>query len=188
MAFRVITSDARTSAAETSVDFKRMVHSIHAGGFRSNPFTVIGFNTSINDFSGVRFPSSLQNCLNCHVETAGKGSFELPLQSSVLGSTVSTGSTYALAPGAIRTIDVNPGNDLKISPTAATCSGCHDRAEVQSHMTRTGGASFATTQAAIGVSVKERCANCHGPGKEEDVRRAHEIRSSGGVGTRGSGD
>lgn len=188
VAFRVITADARTSAAETSVDFKRMVHSIHAGGFRSKAFTVIGFNTSINDFSGVRFPSSLQNCLNCHVETSGKGSFELPLQASVLGSTISTGSTYALAAGVLRTIDVNPANDLKISPTAATCSGCHDKAEVQSHMTRTGGASFATTQAAIGVSVKERCANCHGPGKEEDVRRAHEIRGGSGGGTRGSRD
>ena len=180
-AYRVITADARTSGAETSIDFKRMVHSIHAGGFRSTAFTVIGFNTSINDFSRVRFPSGLKNCLSCHIETNGKGSFELPLQSSVLGSTISTGSSYAVAAGALRSIDVNPGNDLKISPTAATCSGCHDKAEVQSHMIRTGKASFSTTQAAIGVTVKERCATCHGPGQEEDVRKAHELRSTSGT-------
>jgi OmcA/MtrC family decaheme c-type cytochrome len=188
VAYRAITADARTSAAETSIDFKRMVHSIHAGGFRSTAFTVIGFNSSINDFGSVRFPSSLKNCLNCHVETNGKGSFELPLQASVLGSTISTGSSYAVAIGALRSIDVNPNNDLKISPTAATCSGCHDNAEVQSHMVRTGKASFSTTQAAIGVTVKERCATCHGPGKEEDVRKAHELRSAGGGGAGGHGD
>jgi OmcA/MtrC family decaheme c-type cytochrome len=189
VAYRVITADARTSAAETSIDFKRMVHSIHAGGFRSTAFTVIGFNTSINDFSGVRFPSSLRNCLNCHTETNGKGSFELPLQASVLGSTIKTGSLFAVAAGALRSIDVNPSNDLKISPTAATCSGCHDKAEVQSHMVRTGKASFSTTQAAIGVTVKERCASCHGPGQEEDVRKAHELlRGTGGGHAGGNGD
>ena len=179
VAYRLLTGNPLTSAAETSIDFKRMVHSIHAGTRRSTPFTVIGFNTSIHDFSAVRFPGELRNCLNCHVERNGKGSFELPLQASVLGSTIVTGSTYAVAAGDLRTIDVNPFNDLKISPTAATCSGCHDKGEVQSHMVRTGGASFATTQSAIGVTVRERCASCHGPGKEEDVRKAHELRGSG---------
>ena len=47
-------------------------------------------------------------------------------------------------------------------------------------MIRTGGASFATQQQNIGVTVKERCASCHGPGKEKDVRRVHEISSKEG--------
>jgi OmcA/MtrC family decaheme c-type cytochrome len=82
----------------------------------------------------------------------------------------------------MRTINVNPFEDVKVSPTAAACSACHDRAEIKSHMVRTGGASFATTQQAIGTTVKERCVSCHGPGKEEDVRKAHEIRSGSGGG------
>jgi OmcA/MtrC family decaheme c-type cytochrome len=179
--YRVLTADARTSGPETSIDMKRMVHAIHAGGFRETPFVVVGFNTSVNDFSDVRFPAKLSNCLNCHTEANGKGTFELPLKSGMLGSTVNTGSVYALAAGATRTIDVNPFNDLKITPTAATCSACHDKAEVKSHMIRTGGASFATLQQNIGVTVKERCASCHGPGKEKDVRKAHEISGSGGT-------
>lgn len=179
--FRVNTADPRTSGPETALDFKRMVHSIHAGGFRATPFVVIGFNTSINDYSGVRFPRSLRNCVNCHVDSNGRGTFELPIRSTALGTTVTTGSTYAVPLGASRTIDVNPFNDLKITPTAAACSGRHDRAEVQSHMVRTGGASFSTLQANIGVTVNERCPSCHGPGKEEDVRKAHEI-SSGRLG------
>jgi len=175
-------ADARVYGPETSIDFKRMVHSIHAGGFRKTPYVVIGFQSSVNDFSDVRFPTELRkSCLKCHVVDAatGKGSYELPLKSAVLGTTVNTQSAY-LAPGGSpqRSIDVNPANDLKITPTAATCSGCHDSSEVRSHMIRTGGASFATTQDKIGTTVKERCASCHGPGQDKDVRKVHELSGS----------
>jgi OmcA/MtrC family decaheme c-type cytochrome len=97
----------------------------------------------------------------------------------VLGTTIKTQSVYQVAKtDPSRKIDVNPANDTKISPTAATCSACHDNSEVRSHMIRTGGASFATKQAEIGVTVKERCATCHGPGKEKDVRKVHELGGS----------
>ena len=177
--FRVITADPRTSGPETPVDLKRMVHAIHAGDFRKTPWVIIGFNTSINDYSSVRFPAKLSNCLNCHLDSNGKGTFELPLKDTVLGTTVNTGSLYAALPGANRTIDVNPSNDLKITPIAAACSACHDSSEVRSHMIRTGGASFSTLQANIGSAVIERCPACHGPGKDKDVRKVHEIRTSG---------
>jgi hypothetical protein len=178
----------RLSGVEVPIDFKTMVHSIHAGGFRETPFVVIGFQSSVNDFSYVRFPRELRDCTNCHIKEAGKWTFELPLRDSVLGTTKNTGSgktptgavcNYLTTP---RCVDVDPANDVKISPTAAVCSSCHDKAEVQSHMIRTGGASFSTTQSKIADgTVNERCASCHGPGKEEDVLRAHEIRSAGGT-------
>jgi len=173
-------TDPRIGGPETPIDFKTMVHSIHAGGFRKTPFIVIGRNSSVNDFSEVRFPAELRkSCLKCHVvDASGKGSFELPLKSTVLGTTVKTQSTYQVAAGETRTIDVNPANDLKITPTAATCSACHDNSEVRGHMIKTGGASFATTQDQIGKTVVERCASCHGPGKDKDVRKVHELSSS----------
>lgn len=195
--YRTLTTPAGTpadplvSGDEVSIDFKRMIHSIHAGGFREQPYVVIGFQSTINDFSDVRFPKPLRDCTNCHVDTNGKGSFELPLQSTVLGTTVKTQSVYKVAQpqtgvldsGQYRQINVNPNDDVKITPIAATCSGCHDKAEVRSHMIRTGGASFTTTQAKItSGAVRERCASCHGPGKDKDVRRAHEIDKSDGDG------
>ncbi len=167
----------RTSGEEVSIDFKRMIHGIHAGGFRKTPLRIVGFQGALQDFGGVRFPAELRNCLKCHIEENGKGSFELPINTKALGSTVQTGSTQSSATAA-RTIDTDPWNDLKITPTAAACSGCHDSSEVRGHMIRTGGASFGTRQDNIIAGVTERCVNCHGPGKPEDVRRAHEIRTS----------
>lgn len=173
-------TDPRIGGPETPIDFKVMVHSIHAGGFRKTPFVVIGRNSSVNDFSDVRFPAELRkSCLKCHVvDASGRGSFELPLKGNVSGTTIKTQSTYQVAAGEMRTIDVDPANDLKVTPTAATCSGCHDSSEVRRHMIKTGGASFATTQEEIGTTVKERCASCHGPGKDKDVRKVHELSSS----------
>jgi OmcA/MtrC family decaheme c-type cytochrome len=160
----------RSSGAEESVDFKRLVHGIHAGGFRRSPLVIIGFQGSVNDFSTVRFPAQLRNCTLCHIDSNGKGTFELPV-ASTLGSTINSGSALSPLPGFV---DVNPVPDLKISPTAAACSACHDSSEVRRHMISRG-ASFGAKQADLG---KEQCVNCHGPGREEDVRRAHEIRSS----------
>jgi len=160
----------RSSGAEESVDFKRLVHGIHAGGFRKQPLVIIGFRGAVNDFSHVRFPAELRNCLNCHIDNNGKGTFELPLASK-LGSTIASASLLSPLPGFV---DVNPANDLRISPIAATCSACHDSREVRRHMVSMG-ASFGVTQSVL--EGKEQCLTCHGPGRKEDVRRAHEIRS-----------
>jgi OmcA/MtrC family decaheme c-type cytochrome len=167
-----------TDGPEESVDFKRMVHGIHASsqGFRSKPLVIIGFNHSVNDFSKVtRFPGELRNCTLCHIDDGSKGTFELPLAKGVLGSTVVTRSVNGA-----KTADADPDNDVKITPIAAVCSSCHDKGEVQQHMIRTGGASFTASPGQIGTTFVERCQNCHGRGKEEDVRKAHEIRGGSG--------
>ena len=184
--FRTLSSPASTDplgngvAPEVSVDFKRMVHEIHAGGFRHNPFKVVGFNGTVTDFSGVRFPAELRNCVNCHLDVNGKGTFELPLSSTVLGSTVKTGGTI----GYVKTmpdgttqvgnlVDLDPTNNLRITPIASVCSGCHDGSEARSHM-RSQGAIFGALQSMI-TPNPERCVLCHGPGKDRDVRKVHEI-------------
>jgi OmcA/MtrC family decaheme c-type cytochrome len=166
---------------ETPVNFTYMIHSIHSAKFREDvgPFVVIGRSGSINDYSSVNFPGELRNCANCHVQNSGgRWSFELPLSSSVLGTTTVTKSNYLNLDGTGRSVDVDPRNDTKISPIAAACSSCHTKREVRDHMIRKGGASFNTTQAQIGVTVRERCASCHGPGKDKDVRKVHQISSS----------
>jgi len=58
--YRYFAADPRISGPETAVDFKTMVHSIHAGGFRETPFVVIGRGSSINDYSDVRSVDAAQ--------------------------------------------------------------------------------------------------------------------------------
>jgi OmcA/MtrC family decaheme c-type cytochrome len=159
---------------EQSLDFKRLVHGIHASsaGFRRTPLVVIGFNHSVFDASTLKpYPGRLRNCITCHLDNGVKGTFELPLAAGVIGPTFDTKSIRA--DGTV-SIDTDPNNDVKISPTAAVCSSCHDDRETLSHMVSTGGASFSTNLAALSSgAVRERCANCHGAGREESVRRAH---------------
>jgi OmcA/MtrC family decaheme c-type cytochrome len=163
---------------EQGLDFKRLVHGIHASsaGFRRNPLVVVAFNGTIFDASKlIRYPTSLRNCLMCHIDNGTKGTFELPLAATVLGSTMNTQSeTNATLPNGTFVINSNPDDNVRISPTAAACSACHDESDVISHMVSTGGASFKTTQAAINSGlVQERCVSCHGAGREESVRRVH---------------
>jgi OmcA/MtrC family decaheme c-type cytochrome len=164
----------RTAGAEESVDFKRMVHGIHAGRMRRNPLVIIGRNGSINDYSGIRFPGKLKDCVRCHIDGPRGGTFSLPLQPGVLGSTVDTGSI----PGVL--VDVDPANDLKITPTASVCSSCHDSRSAVSHMIQRGGASFSALPSQIASgAVRERCVDCHGPGRDKDVRKVHSIDAYG---------
>ena len=162
------------SYPEQSLDFKRLVHGIHASskGFRKNPLVVIGFNHTVFDASTLKeYPRDLKDCLSCHIDNGIRGTFELPLAAGVMGSTFDTRSIGA---DGIVKIDTNPSNDVKISPIAAVCSSCHDDRETLSHMVFRGGASFSTSQAALDSGqVRERCPSCHGPGRDKSVRKVH---------------
>jgi OmcA/MtrC family decaheme c-type cytochrome len=170
---------------EQSIDFKRLVHGIHASskGFRQNPLVVVSFNGSIFDASKLtEYPTDLKNCVKCHIDDGTRGTFELqpsgpPLGPSVLGSTMNTRTeNNARQANGTYAINADPADDVKISPTAAVCSSCHDERQVISHMIQTGGASFNTTQAALDLGqVQERCNRCHGPGKQNSVRKVHGI-------------
>jgi len=50
-----------------SIDFKRMIHRIHRGDDLTRDFTIYGFNGSVNNFNGVRFPGDLRDCEKCHL-------------------------------------------------------------------------------------------------------------------------
>lgn len=143
---------------ERAIDFKHLIHGIHAAHVRENPFVVYGFGGRSHDFSHVSFPRSPADCAACHIE----GSFTLPLASEVLATTVDTGAD-----------PLDPDDDLNISPTAAVCSACHDSDLAARHM-ELNGASFMTPQSMIdNGSVTETCAICHGPGRLADVESVH---------------
>lgn len=83
-----------------TVDFKVMIHKIHAGANlpsvkAGTPYVIIGNAQSVNDFSGVTYPQDLRNCANCHEGTVPASK---PAQAA---------NWYSY-------------------PSSATCGSCHD--------------------------------------------------------------
>lgn len=175
-----INTAAADGLEEWPIDFKLMIHAIHGAGMRVNPFTVYGFRNSVNNFADVQFPGILQNCTTCHLP----GTYEPPLPAGVHGTTVVTGATVLKAspfgasifttlwPGA----PSNPDLNQRITPTAATCSACHDSTLAKAHMQQNG-ASFNTVQSFITSGmVVETCVLCHGSGQIADVKAVHNVK------------
>ncbi len=147
---------------EESIDFKRMVHQIHAGNV-----VYYGFGGNPADFRGVAFPGRLAACDTCHV-----GNSYYPVDStSVLATTIDSGVVVS-----------DPLDDTKITPSSSACSSCHTSASAKSHMEDNGGA-FDAMQTADGTlnsptqgnGLLEACSVCHGPGAAYDVKAVHGI-------------
>ena len=90
----------RYAYPEQSIDFKTLVHGIHASttGFREKPLVVIAFNHTVFDASALdKSPGELTNCVTCHIDNRRKGTFELPLRPT---SSVRRSTRRASAPAA----------------------------------------------------------------------------------------
>lgn len=152
---------------EESIDFKRMIHAIHATGFRENPVVVYGHRGSVHDYSHLRFPGLLHNCETCH----DGDSYALPLDANAAPSVIDTTDLATASDSA--SVDTDPANDRVITPTAAVCSSCHDTALAQAHMEQNG-ALFGVDRTTAAATV-EVCAICHGPGRIGDMATMHGI-------------
>jgi OmcA/MtrC family decaheme c-type cytochrome len=149
---------------EQPIDFKNMIHGIHAGGqnavdpagdtfgFRETGIVVYGFGRRPVDYAGVRWPAmldgntedGLSQCQMCHIDD----SFAVPLADEVLATTVQTGDPDLTTEAEIDAALEDPADDLNITRTASVCSSCHDSASARGHMIQNG-ASFEATQEEI---------------------------------------
>ncbi|MGD9157154.1 MAG: OmcA/MtrC family decaheme c-type cytochrome [Desulfobacteraceae bacterium] len=147
------TTDGKT---EETIDFKYMIHAIHAGqsdlhGFRENGIVLYGYGSREHDYSHVGMPAgtdNLKNCEGCH----NSGTYELPINENALPVTVNTGDDVT-----------DPDDDYNITPETAACSSCHDSIEVKTHMASEGGIfDFKPFAAAAGADDDQ--AELCGPG------------------------
>ncbi|PLW81896.1 hypothetical protein CWI75_12365 [Kineobactrum sediminis] len=149
---------------EETLDFKHIVHGIHAASIREQPLQLVGFRgftTYVYDEQTVHYPGRLDNCLACHTDDG----FSLPLAAGVLATTIDTGDDHR-----------DPRDDTVVTAMSSACSGCHDDAVARAHMSSNGG-NFATTQQAVdNGDVVEQCAVCHGEGRSQDVSVVHRVR------------
>jgi OmcA/MtrC family decaheme c-type cytochrome len=148
---------------EESIDFKTLIHALHASGFREEPLEVVGFggfSIHVFDEEHVQFPGHLNNCENCHIND----SYALPLDENVDASVIDTGADIA-----------DPADDIMITPISAVCSSCHDDATAAAHMEQNGG-DFSATAASIGSGAStETCVICHSPGAVADLEVVHML-------------
>jgi OmcA/MtrC family decaheme c-type cytochrome len=150
---------------EQTIDFKRMVHMIHASELQpaGSPFVVYGFGNNPIDFEEVTYPpgDKIGQCETCHAPDT-----YYPVDpAKVQATTTNTGSSIT-----------SQTDDTGITPNTAVCSACHTTTQATLHMTQNGG-SFNAAKPAGGIvtSPLETCGVCHGPGKPADVKEAHAV-------------
>ncbi len=145
---------------DKTIDFKHLVHAVHATGELGTTYDVCGFNQSANELEA-EYPGRLNNCEGCHLA----GTYYPVDPDEVFGTTISVNDPAILT------------DDVVLSPNVSVCSACHTSELAIDHMDREGG-DFAATKAADGSLVSaevEGCVLCHGPGRIADVKEVHEV-------------
>jgi OmcA/MtrC family decaheme c-type cytochrome len=143
---------ADRTAPPQGINFNLLVHRIHDGvnvtANGGQPYIVVGFGGSHNDFSGVLFPglsptgaaTDLENCAFCHVNSSEQDDLSL------------TGLHAVTDPQGL----INP-----VQPISSACSGCHVDIPTASHF-------LANT-----TTLGESCNVCHGTGGAYAVDSVH---------------
>lgn len=126
----------------SSISMGYMIHKIHTGEELSQPYTIYGYGNSANDFTKVLFPGNRRVCSTCHIADAPA----LPL---------------AAEAAAINFTDKD-GKQVLIPPATASCTSCHDSAEVAEHVSQYNQGS-------------EVCFACHGAGQTADIALYHRL-------------
>jgi OmcA/MtrC family decaheme c-type cytochrome len=136
---------------EAAIDFKVLVHAIHAGDIRQTPYDVYGFGNTLNVFPAP-YPGGVGNCAMCHVNT----SYQLPLQGVVHDTTISTGAD----PKAI-------SDNVRMKAATAVCTSCHDYVKFDgsgSGDCKQGVKETTACNHVAGIVATSDCAACHTAG------------------------
>ena len=147
---------------DVSIDFKFMIHAMHASGETGVPYEVCGYGFSAHTFL-FKSPGQVANCEGCH----DQGTYYPVDPNVVLGTTVDAGDDLS-----------TPTDDTVVSPNTAVCSACHVSSLAAEHMKQNGG-DFEATKAADSTLISsgvETCALCHGAGGVADVEAVHHVR------------
>jgi OmcA/MtrC family decaheme c-type cytochrome len=167
---RVAGSDCETvtgSLDDQSVDFKYMIHAIHAGEIGG--YKVCGFGNRGFDFSDVVYPGNVSNCQGCHLD----GTYYPPDPLTAIATTIDAAPLSAPDRS-------TPAGDIAITPATAACSTCHKSQAATLHMQQNGG-SFSAVKAADSTTPGapvETCGTCHGEGRPADVAVVHGFGES----------
>ncbi len=154
--------------SEKPMNLKDMVHGIHAGEERSDPFNFIrgapnggGGGAGVYEFGEVVYPGKLADCQGCH--KAGAANFDVVTNPNSLWSAQKSNAETA---GQLAVLD--PKLYSRLGPNTAACGSCHDSDEAKAHY---------NLNTSFGLG-SESCSVCHGPGRSEDVAVVHGERQN----------
>lgn len=116
----------------------------------------------VNYAAEVAWPGVGLNCNACHVNNSYK------VDRGPLGAVVSKPAV-----GTPLAADPNPMNWKVISPMAATCTACHNKATSIAHATSFGNASYGSKTQSQSLLTQEICADCHSSGGFKGVDIVH---------------
>ncbi len=123
---------------QATQNMKDMIHSIHAAGVRTTPYTharAKSGSSTIYDWSDVTFPGQLDKCETCHAPgTYGA----IPAGALETTDKVGADATTTSEVTALRNTVPN-ASDLVTSPFTSTCIACHDSTLPTDHMILQGG-------------------------------------------------
>jgi OmcA/MtrC family decaheme c-type cytochrome len=164
--------EASTNVVVEALDFRHMLHKVHAGTQLTEPYVIGGYplpsasnpgGTPYN-FAADRYPAPLAYCQACHTDTA----WQLPMDSSpayapttsaLMSCAPAAGSNAsAYCPSPYWTVT----STSSLAPQTSVCTSCHDAPSTLAH------AQLETTPAGV-----EACVTCHGSGAIEDVGAIH---------------
>jgi len=127
---------ATNPESDNSIDFKVMVHKIHAGVDlpsvqAGDPYFFVGFGGRIVDYSDVKYPpEDLRFCETCH--TSGVQAENAPLEAQPQQSTQMLVPTRSRGGGAaqraelLARVEQAQGEKWLTNPGRAQCGSCHD--------------------------------------------------------------
>ena len=175
-------------SGEQSIDFKVMIHGIHAANV-----VIYGFGAEKHDYAEVTYPGELNNCGACHV---GGSYYPVDPETDPRVATTFVSDNFGNAdfledvvPTAPRSADramtlANQEDDLNWTSNAAACLQCHTSQQWADHAVINGWAKLSVKQTDDGMllpipgdpipDVMERCTLCHGAGSNvKDVGVVH---------------
>jgi len=164
--------EATSNVDAEALDFRHMLHKVHAGTSLSEPYVIGGFPLpsttnpagTQNNFAADRYPAALTSCGACHTSK----NWTLPLTASpayapttfaLMGCNPAAGSnSTAYCADPYWTVTSTSQEQVQTS----VCTSCHDAPYTLAH------AQLNTTTGGV-----EACATCHGPGTAYDVTLFH---------------
>jgi OmcA/MtrC family decaheme c-type cytochrome len=153
---------------EKPMNLKDMVHGIHAGEERSEPFNFIrgapnsgSGGSGVYEFGEVVYPGKLADCQGCH--KAGTANYDVVTNANAMWSTQKSNADLGTQ-GAV----LDPKLYSRLGPNTAACGSCHDSDEAKAHF---------NLNTSFGLG-SESCSVCHGPGRSEDVAVVHGERQN----------